>query len=163
MEPNLLNIDRDNLFTSIKRDIAAETKFNKMFFILLGLFLVGFLCYYAIFSHAGTSDILHLVGLFVAIAAFSSYSILWCNKYSRARNAQELLALYDKWERNEKWSFLLIIVFVLILWFILEHVVGYFSILGLLALLIIVCYNFKPILSKKSDIEQLRELVQNPR
>ena len=156
MEQEKLNIDKDELFESIKSELAKHTKTKSILYCLFCLILGSKLLYEA-FHHAAIIYQLIITVFFFLLVLIGVAWINWYHKIDKTDNPQEFLTIYNKKKLIEIIStvlYLLALVGIMIsIWS--EHSFDLPLLITMLALVIII-----PTKKQKDKIEQLRELVQ---
>ena len=155
MEPQELNVEKNELFEDIRGRFARAAKPKSILYGLFGL-LLGIKLLYETFHHAPIVDQLIITALFFLYVLIGAVWINWYHKIAKTNNAQELLTIYNRKK-------------------IIEIITTVFSLLALVGISISVIKDLPfdlPLLItlmaigvlmppvKKKEIEQLRELVQ---
>ena len=155
MEPQELTNERDRLFENYKsyfsRQAKTSTITSVIFCVLAGL---------CIFSAViGYMDWLPCIACCIVFLVAGSHGIIWYPKLAKADDAQELLTIYDKKRKIEKWTqALFIIAFIIILVIFKVNISTVIFGGGLLLVLLLPLSFLKD--PEMKGIEWLRELVQ---
>ena len=157
MEPQELINERNELFESIKRWFSKEVKPRSILFCFFCLIL-GCMLLYETFHHAVIIDQLIFSIMYVLCVIIGIICITWYNKISKADNALDLLAIYEK---NKKIETCITVYSLLVVILAIVSIIRTLSLGSLLGIMLISPAIFIPTKKQKDEIEQLRKLVQN--
>jgi SNF family Na+-dependent transporter len=154
MEPQELANERDRLFENYKSYFSKSAKVRTITFVIFCV-LAGLCIFSAVIGY--WDWLIGIVGCIIFLVA-GSHDIIWYHKLAKADDAQELLTIYDKKRKIEKWTTLTCVLFIIAIIIVLVVIskvdIKIFLLPGALLCLV---------LSKDPEmkgIERLRELVQ---
>ena len=156
MEQEALNSEKKALFEKIKCDLAKRRKKDNILFLFYLLLAVG-LIVSTIKNYDLVVQLVDII-LFVGVILLGLHSSYWVGKMSKAATAQELISIYDKNRKIEKWKVNLftLIAFILSFYFMVINYEGPSFIMLFTAIAVNV---FRPNIEKRSDdIDDLRDL-----
>ena len=112
MEPQKLTNERDRLFENYKSYFSRQAKTSTITFVIFCV-LAGLCIFSAVI---GYMDWLPCIACCIVFLVAGSHGIIWYPKLAKADDAQELLTIYDKKRKIEKWTqALFIIAFIIML------------------------------------------------
>ena len=154
MEPQELTNERNKLFENYKSYFSKSAKVRTITFVIFCV-LAGLCIFSAVIGY--WDWLIGIVGCIIFLVA-GSHDIIWYHKLAKADDAQELLTIYDKKRKIEKWTTLTCVLFIIAIIIVLVVIskvdIKIFLLPGALLCLV---------LSKDPEmkgIEWLRELVQ---
>lgn len=159
MEQEKLNIGKDELFESIKSAFAKQAKLGTIgfciFCLLLGLYFVTIII--GAIQDVGIKELVFFV---VMLPLCIILGIIYKNRNSKMANAdsiQDLLAVYDKHKKIDKWLIAYSVVLLIAIFITVRDtsVSSFFFVIMLLVPTI-----FVPSIEQSNKIKRLRELVQ---
>ena len=156
MEPQELTNERNKLFENYKSYFSRHAKTSTITFVIFCV-LAGLCIFGAV---TGYMDWLPCIACCIVFLVAGSHGIIWYPKLAKADDAQELLTIYDKKRKIEKWTQALFIIAFIIMLVIFKVNISTVILGGglLLVLLLPVSFLKDP---EMKGIEWLRELVQN--
>ena len=155
MEPQELTNERNKLFENYKSYFSRHAKTSTITFVIFCV-LAGLCIFSAVI---GYMDWLPCIACCIVFLVAGSHGIIWYPKLAKADDAQELLTIYDKKRKIEKWTQALFIIAFIIMLVIFKVNISTVIFGGglLLVLLLPLCFLKDP---EMKGIEWLRELVQ---
>lgn len=155
MEPQELTNERDRLFENYKSYFSRQAKTSTITFVIFCV-LAGLCIFSAVI---GYMDWLPCIACCIVFLVAGSHGIIWYPKLAKADDAQELLTIYDKKRKIEKWTQALFIIAFIIMLVIFKVNISTFIFGGGLLLVLLLPLSFLKDPEMKG-IEWLRELVQ---
>ena len=155
MEPQELNNERDRLFENYKSYFSRQAKTSTITFVIFCV-LAGLCIFGAV---TGYMDWLPCIACCIVFLVAGSHGIIWYPKLAKADDAQELLTIYDKKRKIEKWTQALFIIAFIIMLVIFKVNISTVILGGGLLLVLLLPLSFLKDPEMKG-IEWLRELVQ---
>ena len=155
MEPQELNNERDRLFENYKSYFSRQAKTSTITFVIFCV-LAGLCIFSAVI---GYMDWLPCIACCIVFLVAGSHGIIWYPKLAKADDAQELLTIYDKKRKIEKWTQALFIIAFIIMLVIFKVNISTVIFGGGLLLVLLLPLSFLKDPEMKG-IEWLRELVQ---
>ena len=155
MEPQELNNERDRLFENYKSYFSRQAKTSTITFVIFCV-LAGLCIFGAV---TGYMDWLPCIACCIVFLVAGSHGIIWYPKLAKADDAQELLTIYDKKRKIEKWTQALFIIAFIIMLVIFKVNISTVIFGGGLLLVLLLPLSFLKDPEMKG-IEWLRELVQ---
>ena len=157
MEPQELTNERDRLFENYKSYFSRHAKTSTITFVIFCV-LAGLCIFSAVI---GYMDWLPCIACCIVFLVAGSHGIIWYPKLAKADDAQELLTIYDKKRKIEKWTTfiqaLFIIAFIIMLVIFKVDISTVIFSGAILCLLLSFRFWKDP---EMKGIEWLRELVQ---
>lgn len=164
MEHEKLNIGKDELFESIKNEFAKQTKLRTIVFCIFCLLLGIYFCTLIIgaIQNAGIKEQVFFAVMFPLCIILG---VIYKNRNSKMANAdsaQELLAVYDKHKKIDKWmvAYDVVLLLAIIITVIFNGINTSNGISFMLVFMLVIPTIFVLSLKQTSKIEQLRELVK---
>ena len=155
MEPQELTNERDKLFENYKSYFSRHAKTSTITFVIFCV-LAGLCIFGAV---TGYMDWLPCIACCIVFLVAGSHGIIWYPKLAKADDAQELLTIYDKKRKIEKWTQALFIIAFIIMLVIFKVNISTVILGGGLLLVLLLPLSFLKDPEMKG-IEWLRELVQ---
>ena len=155
MEPHELTNERDRLFENYKSYFSRQAKTSTITFVIFCV-LAGLCIFSAVI---GYMDWLPCIACCIVFLVAGSHGIIWYPKLAKADDAQELLTIYDKKRKIEKWTQALFIIAFIIMLVIFKVNISTVIFGGGLLLVLLLPLSFLKDPEMKG-IEWLRELVQ---
>ena len=155
MEPQELTNERDRLFENYKSYFSRQAKTSTITFVIFCV-LAGLCIFSAVI---GYMDWLPCIACCIVFLVAGSHGIIWYPKLAKADDAQELLTIYDKKRKIEKWTQALFIIAFIIMLVIFKVNISTVIFGGGLLLVLLLPLSFLKDPEMKG-IEWLRELVQ---
>ena len=155
MEPQELTNERNKLFENYKSYFSRHTKTSTITFVIFCV-LAGLCIFGAV---TGYMDWLPCIACCIVFLVAGSHGIIWYPKLAKADDAQELLTIYDKKRKIEKWTQALFIIAFIIMLVIFKVNISTVIFGGGLLLVLLLPLSFLKDPEMKG-IEWLRELVQ---
>lgn len=155
MEPQELTNERDRLFENYKSYFSRQAKTSTITFVIFCV-LAGLCIFGAV---TGYMDWLPCIACCIVFLVAGSHGIIWYPKLAKADDAQELLTIYDKKRKIEKWTQALFIIAFIIMLVIFKVNISTVIFGGGLLLVLLLPLSFLKDPEMKG-IEWLRELVQ---
>ena len=155
MEPQELINERDRLFENYKSYFSRQAKTSTITFVIFCV-LAGLCVFSAVI---GYMDWLPCIACCIVFLVAGSHGIIWYPKLAKADDAQELLTIYDKKRKIEKWTQALFIIAFIIMLVIFKVNISTVIFGGGLLLVLLLPLSFLKDPEMKG-IEWLRELVQ---
>lgn len=155
MEPQELTNERDRLFENYKSYFSRHAKTSTITFVIFCV-LAGLCIFSAVI---GYMDWLPCIACCIVFLVAGSHGIIWYPKLAKADDAQELLTIYDKKRKIEKWTQALFIIAFIIMLVIFKVNISTVIFGGGLLLVLLLPLSFLKDPEMKG-IEWLRELVQ---
>ena len=155
MEPQELINERDRLFENYKSYFSRQAKTSTITFVIFCV-LAGLCIFSAVI---GYMDWLPCIACCIVFLVAGSHGIIWYPKLAKADDAQELLTIYDKKRKIEKWTQALFIIAFIIMLVIFKVNISTVIFGGGLLLVLLLPLSFLKDPEMKG-IEWLRELVQ---
>lgn len=155
MEPQELTNERDRLFENYKSYFSRQAKTSTITFVIFCV-LAGLCIFSAVI---GYMDWLPCIACCIVFLIAGSHGIIWYPKLAKADDAQELLTIYDKKRKIEKWTQALFIIAFIIMLVIFKVNISTVIFGGGLLLVLLLPLSFLKDPEMKG-IEWLRELVQ---
>lgn len=155
MEPQELTNERDRLFENYKSYFSRQAKTSTITFVIFCV-LAGLCIFSAVI---GYMDWLPCIACCIVFLVAGSHGIIWFPKLAKADDAQELLTIYDKKRKIEKWTQALFIIAFIIMLVIFKVNISTVILGGGLLLVLLLPLSFLKDPEMKG-IEWLRELVQ---
>ena len=155
MEPQELTNERNKLFENYKSYFSRHAKTSTITFVIFCV-LAGLCIFGAV---TGYMDWLHCIACCIVFLVAGSHGIIWYPKLAKADDAQELLTIYDKKRKIEKWTQALFIIAFIIMLVIFKVNISTVIFGGGLLLVLLLPLSFLKDPEMKG-IEWLRELVQ---
>lgn len=155
MEPQELTNERDRLFENYKSYFSRQAKTSTITFVIFCV-LAGLCIFGAV---TGYMDWLPCIACCIVFLVAGSHGIIWYPKLAKADDAQELLTIYDKKRKIEKWTQALFIIAFIIMLVIFKVNISTVILGGGLLLVLLLPLSFLKDPEMKG-IEWLRELVQ---
>ena len=156
MESQELTNERNKLFENYKSYFSRHAKTSTITFVIFCV-LAGLCIFGAV---TGYMDWLPCIACCIVFLGVGSHGIIWYPKLAKADDAQELLTIYDKKRKIEKWITLIqalfIIAFIIMLVIFKVNISTVIFGGGLLFLMFILSF-WNP---EMKGIDRLRELVQ---
>lgn len=155
MEPQELTNERNKLFENYKSYFSRHAKTSTITFVIFCV-LAGLCIFGAV---TGYMDWLPCIACCIVFLVAGSHGIIWYPKLAKADDAQELLTIYDKKRKIEKWTQALFIIAFIIMLVIFKVNISTVILGGGLLLVLLLPLSFLKDPEMKG-IEWLRELVQ---
>ena len=155
MEPQELTNERDKLFENYKSYFSRHAKTSTITFVIFCV-LAGLCIFGAV---TGYMDWLPCIACCIVFLVAGSHGIIWYPKLAKADDAQELLTIYDKKRKIEKWTQALFIIAFIIMLVIFKVNISTVILGGGLLLVLLLPLSFLKD-PEMNGIEWLRELVQ---
>jgi hypothetical protein len=155
MESQELTNERDRLFENYKSYFSRQAKTSTITFVIFCV-LAGLCIFGAV---TGYMDWLPCIACCIVFLVAGSHGIIWYPKLAKADDAQELLTIYDKKRKIEKWTQALFIIAFIIMLVIFKVNISTVIFGGGLLLVLLLPLSFLKDPEMKG-IEWLRELVQ---
>lgn len=155
MEPQELTNERNKLFENYKSYFSRHAKTSTITFVIFCV-LAGLCIFGAV---TGYMDWLPCIACCIVFLVAGSHGIIWYPKLAKADDAQELLTIYDKKRKIEKWTQALFIIAFIIMLVIFKVKISTVIFGGGLLLVLLLPLSFLKDPEMKG-IEWLRELVQ---
>ena len=158
MEPQELTNERNKLFENYKSYFSRHTKTSTITFVIFCV-LAGLCIFGAV---TGYMDWLPCIACCIVFLVAGSHGIIWYPKLAKADDAQELLTIYDKKRKIDKWTAITCALFIIafIIWLVISKVdISTVIFNGGLLFILFVVFRDGPWNTKK-DIDRLRKLVQ---
>jgi len=155
MEPQELTNERNKLFENYKSYFSRHAKTSTITFVIFCV-LAGLCIFGAV---TGYMDWLPCIACCIVFLVAGSHGIIWYPKLAKADDAQELLTIYDKKRKIEKWTQALFIIAFIIMLVIFKVNISTVIFGGGLLLVLLLPLSFLKDPEMKG-IEWLRELVQ---
>ena len=155
MEPQELTNERNKLFENYKSYFSRQAKTSTITFVIFCV-LAGLCIFSAVI---GYMDWLPCIACCIVFLVAGSHGIIWYPKLAKADDAQELLTIYDKKRKIEKWTQALFIIAFIIMLVIFKVNISTVIFGGGLLLVLLLPLSFLKDPEMKG-IEWLRELVQ---
>jgi len=155
MEPQELTNERNKLFENYKSYFSRHAKTSTITFVIFCV-LAGLCIFSAVI---GYMDWLPCIACCIVFLVAGSHGIIWYPKLAKADDAQELLTIYDKKRKIEKWTQALFIIAFIIMLVIFKVNISTVIFGGGLLLVLLLPLSFLKDPEMKG-IEWLRELVQ---
>ena len=155
MEQQELTNERDRLFENYKSYFSRQAKTSTITFVIFCV-LAGLCIFSAVI---GYMDWLPCIACCIVFLVAGSHGIIWYPKLAKADDAQELLTIYDKKRKIEKWTQALFIIAFIIMLVIFKVNISTVIFGGGLLLVLLLPLSFLKDPEMKG-IEWLRELVQ---
>ena len=156
MEQEAINNEKKALFEDLKVKLAKQGKKMNIMFLVWCLLLSAQLVMMAIRHYDLVGQVLYTV-LVVAVVLSGIHSSYWYGKMTKAATVQEMLSIFDKNRKIEKWKVYMIIPIAIILSLI--YLVKGIEFIPLAMLFTgVAANNFRPSIEGMSDdIEFMRE------
>ena len=154
MEPQELANERNKLFENYKSYFSRHAKTSTITFVIFCV-LAGLCIFGAV---TGYMDWLPCIACCIVFVVAGSHGIIWYPKLAKADDAQELLTIYDKKRKIEKWTQALFIIAFIIMLVIFKVDISTVILLGAILCLLLSFRFLKD--PEMKGIEWLRELVQ---
>lgn len=154
MEPQELANERNKLFENYKSYFSRHAKTSTITFVIFCV-LAGLCIFGAV---TGYMDWLPCIACCIVFLVAGSHGIIWYPKLAKADDAQELLTIYDKKRKIEKWTQALFIIAFIIMLVIFKVDISTVILLGAILCLLLSFRFLKD--PEMKGIEWLRELVQ---
>lgn len=156
MEQEAKNNEKKALFEDLKVKLTKQGKKNNMMFLLWCLILAAGLVAITISHYDLVGQLLYTV-LFAVLVVSTIHSSHWYGKMTKAATVQEMLSIFDKNRKIEKWKVYIIVPISVIL--ALIYLFKGIEFLPVSMLFIGVAANyFRSIIEEMSDdIEYLRD------
>ena len=155
MEPQELTNERDRLFENYKSYFSRQAKTSTITFVIFCV-LAGLCIFSAVIGY--WDWLIGIVGCIIFLVA-GIHDMIWYPKLAKADDAQELLTIYDKKRKIEKWTQALFIIAFIIMLVIFKVNISTVIFGGGLLLVLLLPLSFLKDPEMKG-IEWLRELVQ---
>jgi len=155
MEPQELTNERNKLFENYKSYFSRHAKTSTITFVIFCV-LAGLCIFGAV---TGYMDWLPCIACCIVFLVAGCHGIIWFPKLAKADDAQELLTIYDKKRKIEKWTQALFIIAFIIMLVIFKVNISTVIFGGGLLLVLLLPLSFLKDPEMKG-IEWLRELVQ---
>lgn len=158
MEPQELTNERNKLFENYKSYFSRQAKTSTITFVIFCV-LAGLCIFSAVIGY--WDWLIGIVGCIIFLVA-GSHDIIWYHKLAKADDAQELLTIYDKKRKIEKWTTLTCVLFIIAIIIVLVVIskvdIKRFLLPGALVCLVLSFRFLKD--PEMKGIDRLRELVQ---
>ena len=157
MEPQELTNERDRLFENYKSYFSRQAKTSTITFVIFCV-LAGLCIFSAVIGY--WDWLIGIVGCIIFLVA-GIHDMIWYPKLAKADDAQELLTIYDKKRKIERWTTLIYALFIIA--FIIGLVISKVNISTVIFSGALLCLVLLSKLEKDPNmkgIEWLRELVQ---
>ena len=158
MEPQELTNERNKLFENYKSYFSKSAKVRTITFVIFCV-LAGLCIFSAVIGY--WDWLIGIVGCIIFLVA-GSHDIIWYHKLAKADDAQELLTIYDKKRKIEKWTTLTCVLFIIAIIIVLVVIskvdIKRFLLPGALVCLVLSFRFLKD--PEMKGIDRLRELVQ---
>ena len=154
MEPQELTNERNKLFENYKSYFSRHAKTSTITFVIFCV-LAGWCIFGAV---TGYMDWLPCIACCIVFLVAGSHGIIWYPKLAKADDAQELLTIYDKKRKIEKWTQALFIIAFIIMLVIFKVDISTVIFSGAILCLLLSFRFLKD--PEMKGIEWLRELVQ---
>ena len=158
MESQELTVEKNKLFESLTWWYSRRAKVSTITFVVFCL-LAGLCIFSAVIGYMDWPPSIVGCILFLAVGC---HDIIWYHKLAKANNAQELLTIYDKKRKIDKWTAITCALFIIsfIIWLVISKVdISAVILNGGVLFILFVVFGDGPWTTKK-DINRLRELVQ---
>ena len=158
MEPQELTNERNKLFENYKSYFSKSAKVRTITFVIFCV-LAGLCIFSAVIGY--WDWLIGIVGCIIFLVA-GSHDIIWYHKLAKADDAQELLTIYDKKRKIEKWTTLTCVLFIIAIIIVLVVIskvdIKRFLLPGALVCLVLSFRFLKD--PEMKGIDRVRELVQ---
>ena len=157
MEHNEKTNEIDRLFERVRSEFTKRAKAKTVIFFLFILILASYVIMLAV-QHADMMEQLIYSLMFCLSVAMGSCYMTWFNKLTKADNAQDFLAIYDKNKKMEKWLIAYALIFLAAV--VISIVSEYSIMFAIFFLALMMPALFVPNQDQKCAAEELRDAIQ---